>query len=158
MGTEGYRPSLAVELVERAPLGFTIPSKAAAEAPTKKTHAGDARIKDMSVERLDTLLADKSKTAVTVFDANSESTREKYGVIPGATLLSGYKDYNLTATLPADKKAEIVFYCGSEMCRAAPKAATRAADAGYQNVSCLPVGIKGWVQAGKAVDKSDTKG
>jgi hypothetical protein len=48
-----------------------------------------------------------------VYDANSLETRDKFGVIPGATLLSSVDDYNVAATLPAEKSTPLVFYCAN---------------------------------------------
>jgi rhodanese-like protein len=48
---------------------------------------------------------------VQIFDANHPSTREQFGVIPGARLLSSYDNYDVTRELPADKNAKLVFYC-----------------------------------------------
>ena len=50
---------------------------------------------------------------VVVFDANGDGTREKYGVIPGARLLSSYNDYNVATELPSAKKSKLVFYCAN---------------------------------------------
>jgi len=95
----------------------------------------------------------KESSAVTVVDANGGSTRDEYGVIPGAVLLTSGSGYDVAGELPADKAGSLVFYCSSEMCSAAPRAARRAVEAGYGNVSVLPAGIKGWVKAGHHVDK-----
>jgi hypothetical protein len=48
---------------------------------------------------------------VIIYDANSENVRSEYGVIPGAKLLSSSDQYDVAATLPADKHAKLVFYC-----------------------------------------------
>jgi hypothetical protein len=50
---------------------------------------------------------------VAIFDANVQSTREKYGVIPGARLLSSYDDYDVAKELPSAKNARLVFYCAN---------------------------------------------
>lgn len=83
-----------------------------------------------------------------VYDANSKSTRDEQGVIAGATLLDSYSEYELSL-LPADRGADVVFYCGSTRCTASDKAAVRAIDAGYTNVTVMREGIKGWKSAGK---------
>jgi len=101
---------------------------------------------DALAEKLD------SKAAITVCDANGEETRKEQGVIPGAILLTSHSEYDMSV-LPADKGADVVFYCGSEKCSAAPKAAEKAMAAGYSNVRVLRAGIKGWVAAGKPVTK-----
>lgn len=102
----------------------------------------------VDVGQLSAMLKTNDCTAI---DANDEQTRKQYGVIPGAVKLTSYNEYSSTE-LPADKNANLVFYCSSTLCRAAPAAAKKALAAGYTNVSHLKVGIKGWVEAGKKVD------
>jgi rhodanese-related sulfurtransferase len=88
---------------------------------------------------------------VTICDANSEDTRTRYGVIPGAVLLSSYRDYDPAAELPSDKGRRLVFYCHSEMCGAAGDAARVARDAGYRDIWVMAPGIRGWARAGRPV-------
>ncbi len=48
--------------------------------------------------------------ALTVVDCNSEKTRKKVGILPGAILVD---DETFTAaSLPTDKATKLVFYCG----------------------------------------------
>ena len=82
-----------------------------------------------------------------VFDANSSSTREKFGVIPTATLLDGRK-FDLQV-LPESRADSLVFYCSSTLCTSAEGAAHRAVEGGYSDVKVLRAGIKGWKRAGK---------
>jgi len=89
----------------------------------------------------------KTKSAVVV-DANGADTRQKYGVVPGAVLLTDHKDYPLSE-LPAEKSTKLVFYCGGLMCRASDAAADRAHGAGYVDVNVMREGIKGWTSAGQ---------
>ncbi len=56
------------------------------------------------------LMADPA-SKVQIFDANHASTRENFGVIPGAHLLSSAGNYDVDKELPADKNARLVFYC-----------------------------------------------
>ena len=56
------------------------------------------------------LMADPS-SKVQVFDANHPSTRENFGVIAGAHLLSSSDNYDVAKELPADKNTKLVFYC-----------------------------------------------
>lgn len=88
-----------------------------------------------------------------VFDANGQDTREKYGVIPGAKLLSSYRDYG-ASELPANRSQRIVFYCHSPMCSAAAEAARRAVAWGYRDVWVMTDGIRAWTEAGLPVDRS----
>jgi rhodanese-related sulfurtransferase len=114
--------------------------------------AGDdphAAFKDLSVDEVSSLVTDKKAVAV---DANNADTRQKLGVLPGAVLLTSYDKF-ATSELPADKATKLVFYCGGQQCTAAPKAADVAKKAGYSDVAVMRSGIKGWVAAGKQVDK-----
>ncbi len=89
-----------------------------------------------------------------VCDANSPDTRDQYGVIPGAILLSNYRDYDPAAELPADKAGTVVFYCHSEMCGAAADAARKAITSGYRDVWVLAPGIQGWAEAGQPIERA----
>jgi len=102
---------------------------------------------ELSITEVATALREKRATVV---DANGPETRQKYGVVPGAVLLSDHRSYALTE-LPSDKKQPLVFYCGGTQCRASDAAASRAQSAGYASVSVMREGITGWVRAGQAV-------
>lgn len=91
-------------------------------------------------------------------DANSDDTRSRYGVIPGAILLSNYRDYDPGSELPSDPSATLVFYCHSERCGAAADAARRAIAAGHRDVWVMAPGIKGWAEAGHPVERPDAAG
>ncbi|MBF6569516.1 MAG: hypothetical protein IVW54_11660 [Candidatus Binataceae bacterium] len=67
-------------------------------------------IKKINVADLAALMRDKN-SHVFVYDANVTDVRAKHGIIPGAVLLSSPDDYDVAQTLPADKNAELVFYC-----------------------------------------------
>lgn len=86
---------------------------------------------------------------VAVLDANGSETRTKFGVIPGATLLTSASGYDVAKELPADKAMKLVFYCANERCTASHTAAERALAAGHTDVQVLPDGIMGWKKAGK---------
>jgi rhodanese-related sulfurtransferase len=124
--------------------------EASAEKPAvAETDAHDqfAKVKVDDVERLL-----NAKQAVPV-DANDGEIREQLGTLPGAILLSNARTFE-AKELPQDKSTELIFYCGSEKCMSAPKAAARAKEAGYSSVKVMPAGIRGWVRAGKPVDRS----
>jgi len=99
------------------------------------------------VDEVASLLATHKARAV---DANGAETRQQYGTLPGAVLLSNFQTF-ATSELPADKNSELVFYCGGLACSAAPHAAARAKAAGYTDVKVMPQGILGWVKAGKPI-------
>jgi rhodanese-related sulfurtransferase len=116
-------------------------SKAEPAAPA----VAAAAVAEVSVTDLASALKDKRAIAV---DANGVETRQKYGVVPGATLLTDHRNYALSE-LPSDKAQPLVFYCGGTKCRASDAAAQRAISAGYAKVSVMRDGIKGWVDAGQ---------
>jgi rhodanese-related sulfurtransferase len=113
------------------------PTRAAREVPA------------ISIDELDARLAKGDCRAV---DANGDPTRRRFGVIPGAVLLSDSETF-LPRELPADKSKGLVFYCANEHCGASHEAAERAITAGYIDVKVLPAGIAGWAKAGKQTAK-----
>lgn len=135
--------------------GVTEATKAAADKvkPAKdKMAAAKAdweSIPELTIEQTEGAI----KAGAIIVDANGAGVREKFGVIPGAVKLANYREYEPSAVLPKDKAQQVVFYCGNTKCTAAPKAAAKAKAAGYTNVSHMTVGIKGWVEAGKKVEK-----
>ena len=74
-------------------------------------HADD-KFKLIHVTDLAALRADPNSHVV-VLDANAEDTRNKYGVIPGARLLTDYNKYDVATELPPAKNAKLVFYCSN---------------------------------------------
>jgi rhodanese-related sulfurtransferase len=117
-------------------------------APPAAAEARATAIKQASVDEVAKYVKDRTATIV---DANGSETRQQYGVIPGAVLLTSHRDYAMSE-LPASKSNKLVFYCGGTMCRASDKAAARAAAAGYTDVSVLRDGITGWKSAGQPTD------
>jgi rhodanese-related sulfurtransferase len=84
------------------------------------------------------------KQTVTVFDVNSRQSWMQAHV-PGAVHLDPVS--YLEGDLPADKSADLVFYCSNPFCRKAPNAARRAKELGYTNVKVMSAGISGWCNA-----------
>lgn len=118
---------------------------------TLNLFAGD-KFKSIHVNDLDSLLKAKPEK-VFVYDANTDSTRKRVGIIPSAKLLSSVTDYKVESELPKEKNATLVFYCANEQCTASHTAAERAMKAGYTDVSVMVDGIHGWKDAGKAMAK-----
>ena len=108
----------------------------------------------LDLPQLEALLA--ADESVVLCDANTEETREKYGVIPGAILLSTYRDYDVARELPSDPGRKLVFYCHSPMCGAGADAARVAIAAGFIDVAIYPGGIKGWLDGDQAVEQLET--
>ena len=94
-----------------------------------------------------------SRSDFALCDANAADTRERMGVIPGAILLTNYRDYDASAELPAEADHTLVFYCHSERCGAAADAARKAIAAGHRDVWVMAPGIKGWADAGHPVER-----
>lgn len=53
------------------------------------------------------------KAGAMFFDANTDDFRKANGKVPGAVLLKSSSQYDVAATLPADKDKQLVFYCTS---------------------------------------------
>ncbi len=85
--------------------------------------------------------ASKDKTAY-IIDVNSESMFKELSV-PGAVHFDAIEK-TLVSSLPKDKNAPIVAYCGGPLCTAWKKAAIRACEAGYTNISHFKGGITVW--------------
>ena len=79
-------------------------------AAAKAAQAAD-KVGSLDVDALDHLI---TAGDCQVLDANGQPTRERMGVIPGATLLSDFESYKLDE-LPADKAKKLVFYCSNRL-------------------------------------------
>ena len=128
-------------------LALSVPAIAFACEGDKEQNAKADLVKNVSVPELAALQKEKK---VHVFDANGSETRAKYGVIPGAILLTSAVQFDPAKELPAKKDSKLVFYCANTMCSASDSAASRAVEAGFTDVSVLKAGIKGWKDAGQA--------
>jgi rhodanese-related sulfurtransferase len=84
-------------------------------------------------------------------DVNGTASYKK-GRIPGALNYEEVKG-KLAESLPKDKNATIVAYCGGPKCQAYQKAANAASELGYKNIRHLVAGISGWTEAGQPVEK-----
>ena len=103
---------------------------------------------DISIEDLKKAIADKK---VTVIDVNGSASYKK-GHVPTAVDFAAVKA-DLAKSLPADKNALVVAYCGGPSCKAYQAAANAAEKLGYKNVKHLSAGIVGWMQAGEKTEK-----
>ena len=112
-------------------------------ACSKPTQTPGPAVQTVTVDQVDHMLAQHECQPV---DANEPTTRQRMGVIPHAILLT---DYDNLDKLPADKAANLVFYCANTGCSSSHAAAEKAIASGYTNVKVMPAGIAGWVKAGK---------
>jgi rhodanese-related sulfurtransferase len=86
-----------------------------------------------------------AKLAV-ILDANGPGSYATKGHIPTALDFNAIKD-NLAASLPKDKNALIIAYCGNPACGAYLRAAKAAQKLGYTNIKHMADGIDGWKAA-----------
>jgi len=116
----------------------------AAANEAKEAKEAPAEIPEISVEDADKAI----QAGAVAVDANSASTREKNGTVPGAVILTSSYKYDL-AQLPEDKSKDLIFYCSNTYGTASESAAERASTHGYEKVHVMREGIKGWKDAGK---------
>lgn len=102
---------------------------------------------DVSVTEVKALAEAKSAVIIDVNGAKSYAA----GHVPGALSFAAIKD-NLAASLPADKGALIVAYCGNPKCGAYLKAAKAVQKLGYTNIKHMSAGISGWKEAGMTTE------
>ncbi|NDF00271.1 MAG: rhodanese-like domain-containing protein, partial [Verrucomicrobia bacterium] len=76
------------------------------------------------------------------------------GHVPTAVDFAAVKS-DLAKSLPADKNALVVAYCGGPSCKAYQAAATAAEKLGYKNIKHMSAGISGWLQAGEKTEKAN---
>src|SRR5688572_10360930 len=103
---------------------------------------------DVSITEVKALA--ESKKAV-IIDVNGTESFKK-GRVPGALDYAAIKD-KLADTLPKDKNALIIAYCGGPSCKAYQAAANAAEKLGYKNIKHMSAGISGWQKAGEKMDK-----
>jgi rhodanese-related sulfurtransferase len=123
---------------------FLLGCKDASPAAANETKGAPVEIPEISVEDADKAL----QSGAVAVDANSDTTREKNGTVPGAIILTSSYKYDV-AQLPDDKSKDLIFYCSNTHCTASDAAAERASTHGYENVHIMREGIKGWKDAGK---------
>ncbi len=102
---------LSISFVLALAAAFLIAGRASAVDIGKllENEHGPDKFRIIHAKDLEAMMSD-SGHRVWIYDANHPSLREKAGIIPGAHLLSSYKDYDLSELEP-DKNAPIVFYC-----------------------------------------------
>jgi len=102
---------------------------------------------DITIPELKKAIAEKS---VTVIDVNGTDSY-KAGHIPTAIDFTT-AEAAFGKSLPSDKGALVVAYCGSPQCVAYQAAAKKAKELGYTNVKHLSAGITGWKEAGEKTE------
>lgn len=59
------------------------------------------------------------------------------------------KEVSVDQLVALKKESKTVFYCANSKCGASHQAAERAIQAGFTDVSVLPVGLMGWKSSGQ---------
>ncbi len=105
---------------------------------------------DISIADLKKAIADKK---VTIIDVMGSASFKK-GHVPTAIDFTAVKA-KFAESLPADKNALVVAYCGGPSCSAYKAAANAAEKLGYKNIKHMSAGISGWLQAGEKTEKAN---
>jgi rhodanese-related sulfurtransferase len=111
------------------------------------TALGSSQFPDISHDELKQAMKEKK---VTLIDVNGSESYAK-GHIPGAIDFTANED-KLAASLPKNKDALVIAYCGNERCKAYMQAAIKAKEMGYTNVKHYSKGIAGWKSAGEKTE------
>ena len=109
---------------------------------------GTKEVAMLSADEVERLIG---RDDVLIVDVNPER-RWEAGHIPGAVNVDPAA---FTAEdLGVSPETLVVFYCSDPGCGASPHAARRAVRMGFERVALMPAGIRGWVAAGKEVERA----
>jgi rhodanese-related sulfurtransferase len=81
-----------------------------------------------------------------IIDARPKRAKYDKGHIPMAVSIPDTKFNKMTAQLPEDKNALLIFYCGGLKCKLSHKSAAKAEKLGYTNVSVFAEGFPGYMK------------
>lgn len=97
----------------------------------------------------------RDEKASLIVDSRPAARRYDTGHIPGAINIPDTQFDKLAPTmLPADKKAEIIFYCQGPTCDLSSKSALKAEKLGYSNIKVYEAGIPDWEAKGEPASVS----
>ena len=119
-------------------LGYTNIAVYAAGMPDWKKNG---QLQSVSAEYVKKAIAKKSAI---IFDARPLKRKYAKGHVPGALGMPTSQFDKMTDLLPADKAAELVFYCGGMKCKLSVKSAMKAKALGYTNVKVFQGGYPEW--------------
>ncbi len=92
----------------------------------------------------------RDEKASLIVDSRPATRRYDIGHIPGAINIPESQFDKLAPTLlPADKNAEIIFYCQGPTCDLSAKSALKAEKLGYTNLKVYEAGIPDWEARGE---------
>ena len=84
------------------------------------------------------------KKSAAIFDVRPLKRKYAKGHVPGAIGMPTSQFDKMTDLLPADKAAELVFYCGGPKCPLSVKSANKAKALGYTNLKVFQGGYPEW--------------
>jgi rhodanese-related sulfurtransferase len=97
----------------------------------------------------------RDEKASLIVDSRPAARRYDIGHIPGAINIPDTQfDKLAPAMLPADKTAEIIFYCQGPTCDLSAKSALKAEKLGYSNIKVYEAGIPDWEAKGEPASVS----
>lgn len=85
------------------------------------------------------------KASYTLVDSRPKRVVDKDGMIPTAIHISDSEFDKHIGKLPADKAAELIFYCGGLSCPLSGNSAEKAQKLGYTNVKTYALGHPDWL-------------
>jgi rhodanese-related sulfurtransferase len=83
---------------------------------------------------------------VMIIDARPKRAKYDKGHIPMAVSIPDSQFDKMTAKLPADKNALLIFYCGGLKCKLSHKSAAKAEKLGYTNVKVFAAGFPAYMK------------
>ncbi len=101
----------------------------------------------VSPQYIKMVLNDPKRVAL-IIDARP-ALKYSAGTVPGALSIPFPQFESMAGLLPADKNAEIIYFCGGFKCDLSHKSATAAQALGYTNVKTFAAGWPAWKSASK---------
>ncbi len=83
---------------------------------------------------------------VMIIDARPKRPKYDKGHIPMAVSIPDSQFNKMKDSLPADKDALLIYYCGGEKCKLSHKSAHKAKALGYKNIKVFAKGFPGWMK------------
>lgn len=137
--------SLMIGFAMAITLGYATTTLAADAAKT----AADASWKFHDIVEVDFVMQQikvPMPQDVMIIDARPKRAKYDKGHIPMAVSIPDTKFDKMTAQLPKDKNALLIFYCGGLKCKLSHKSAAKAEKLGYTNVKVFAEGFPGYMK------------
>lgn len=115
-----------------------------------KSNDGKDGFQNLTTKEMEDVVASKKATVLDARSGKYDDGRR----IPGAKSLNAKSSKEEVEALLKDKDAPIVTYCAGTKCPASGMLAKHLKSLGYTKIMEYPLGIEGWTEAGKEVEKS----